>query len=706
MSFLNPLFLLAAAAVGLPVAIHLLNLRRPNKVSFSTLAFFNELKKTTIRRIKIKQLILLFLRAAAVLCLAFVLARPFLSPNFGGGMADSDEPSVTAVLLDNSISMERIDANGPIVDQAKTLIRELAAQAKEEDRFVLQTGNGESFPLTTLNSDELVSLVDDVKIQKSGNYMANRINDIKTYLNTTPFKNKKLFVLTDGQATQFQFLDGIEEESSEIPVSWIKIGNPDVQNTAILNVISTTSIGGVGVPYTLQVEVLNTGERPAANQFLSMQFNNQDVGQYAVELSPGEKQVYTFEVVPGKTGDIPGKVVIEGDEFSHDNTYFFSVSVSESRNILWVTEKESNSTEFDSYTGLVLQAATENDAQLNFTKSEISTFNTEDLNEYDAVLLDGVRSVPEYTYSTLSGFVQSGKGLLFFPSEAGDISNYNGFLGQLNAGQYVGLKGEYASFNPITTIDALPEGHPIVEDIFEKSDEEQLKINPPELFYYLNYEPPATNNGIGLIYSSLEDIILYEQPVGNGTVFIFSIGNDPGWSNLPVNPVFAPLYYKTVLYAASFDEGGLKSHTLGSPFVYELPADAGQVELQINEMRIKPERNPRTNGVQISYRAAEWVPGWVNIQSEANTRTVAVNLPSGESVFNSAAAESENLVTNIKDKLNANVIETVNISDVEIQRTLQKAGYGREIWQWFMWAAFILLLTESAVTIWFKTENT
>ncbi|HBQ61566.1 MAG TPA: hypothetical protein DD671_18635, partial [Balneolaceae bacterium] len=106
MSFLNPLFLFALVAVGLPLLIHLLNLRRPQKVSFSTLAFFRELKNTTIKRIRIKRYLLLILRLLAIACLALVLARPFLPPALSGG-GSAQAPALNAVLLDNSISMSR-----------------------------------------------------------------------------------------------------------------------------------------------------------------------------------------------------------------------------------------------------------------------------------------------------------------------------------------------------------------------------------------------------------------------------------------------------------------------------------------------------------------------------------------------------------------------------------------------------------------------
>jgi hypothetical protein len=113
MSFLNPFFLLALLAVGLPLLLHLLKLRKAKKLSFSTLQFFKALEQTTLRRVEIKRWLLLLLRMLALACLAMVLARPFLPPN-SFGLANQNASVVHAILIDNSSSMSRIGPQGPL----------------------------------------------------------------------------------------------------------------------------------------------------------------------------------------------------------------------------------------------------------------------------------------------------------------------------------------------------------------------------------------------------------------------------------------------------------------------------------------------------------------------------------------------------------------------------------------------------------------
>ena len=181
MSFLNPLFLFALIAVGLPLIIHLLNLKKPQKVPFSTLAFFKELQKTTIRKIKIKQFLLLFIRLLAVFCLALVLARPFLPPGFNF-FGDPNTPSLNAILLDNSISMGRINEKGPLFDQAKNAIRYITESAKENDRFVIQTTNGMPQLPSVMGSNMTVRKVNALELEPAGNYTGARLSSLLDYL--------------------------------------------------------------------------------------------------------------------------------------------------------------------------------------------------------------------------------------------------------------------------------------------------------------------------------------------------------------------------------------------------------------------------------------------------------------------------------------------------------------------------------------------
>ncbi len=136
MIFLNPLVLFGLLAASIPVLIHLLNLRKLKRIDFSTLAFLKELQKNKIRKIKIKQLLLLALRIMIILFIVLAFARPTLKGISIGGM--SSAAKTTAVfILDNTFSMSVVDNNGSYLNQAKETIKELLSQLQEGDEASL-----------------------------------------------------------------------------------------------------------------------------------------------------------------------------------------------------------------------------------------------------------------------------------------------------------------------------------------------------------------------------------------------------------------------------------------------------------------------------------------------------------------------------------------------------------------------------------------
>ncbi len=696
MSFLSPLFLIAVSAIGLPLIIHLLNLKRPQRIQFSTLAFFKELQKTTIRKIRIKKYLLLLLRLLAIACLAIVLARPFLPPGLNTS-ANSQAPSLNAILIDNSISMSRIGEKGPLLEQAKEIVQSIQESSKDEDRFILQVTNGEAQYTTIIGHNQLVRRIDDIDISSSGNYTNQRIENLYQILEEAPYENKRLFIIGDGQLTQFKDQGLPQSPGQLISSTYIDLGNVDVQNTAITNLESSTNMIGARLPVNLSVTVQNKSDVPIANQFVSLEFMGELVGQYSLSTEANSSQIFRFEVIPQEVGSSNGRVIIEGDEFTLDNEYFFTIEVPETRKILWINEENDLSASLKSYTEVVLEASGNNDSQLSYLKSESEFLGTDEIFEYDIIILDGIKSVPEYAINNLQDFVQSGRGVIFYPSQEGDIRNYNNFLQQFNIGDFEGIVGEYASFRPVARGNGFLEDHPIFTGLFERSDNEALRIADPDVYYYYKLKPSSSPGGFNIISLNTGDPLIREKRFGDGKLIISAIGNTPGWSNFSVKPLYAPFYYRSLLYVASSEEGGFSNHQLGKPFRWTGNLDAEQSSIIVNSETIIPESRITANGSELTYSAENWNPGWVTLTDDNKTYSVAVNLERNESDFG-----NENIGRLFNDIAYVN---TTGIGEQSIENEIKASGFGREIWSWFMLAGLFFLIAESLISVFYKAET-
>jgi hypothetical protein len=99
-SFLSPLFLAGAAAAAIPVLLHLLKREPEARVRFSDVRLLRNAPVEHTSRRHLRELLLLALRVAALLLLAFAFARPFFA-----GTAAQASSGVTMIALDTSLSM-------------------------------------------------------------------------------------------------------------------------------------------------------------------------------------------------------------------------------------------------------------------------------------------------------------------------------------------------------------------------------------------------------------------------------------------------------------------------------------------------------------------------------------------------------------------------------------------------------------------------
>jgi hypothetical protein len=120
LSFLSPLFLAGAAAAAVPLILHLLKREPEPRVKFAAVRLLKRAPVEHTEKRRIRELLLLALRIAALILLAFAFARPF----FASGAAISTT-GVTMVVLDTSYSMS---APGRF-ERARQLAKDVVSRA-------------------------------------------------------------------------------------------------------------------------------------------------------------------------------------------------------------------------------------------------------------------------------------------------------------------------------------------------------------------------------------------------------------------------------------------------------------------------------------------------------------------------------------------------------------------------------------------------
>src|SRR5215467_3181182 len=102
MGFLTPWFLAGAAAVGLPVWLHLLRKHKTTPLPFGSLMFFEKRTQSSIKHRRLRYLLLFAARTLLVLLLVLAFAHPYIRQQVLGGKRSGE---FMVLAIDNSLSM-------------------------------------------------------------------------------------------------------------------------------------------------------------------------------------------------------------------------------------------------------------------------------------------------------------------------------------------------------------------------------------------------------------------------------------------------------------------------------------------------------------------------------------------------------------------------------------------------------------------------
>ncbi len=203
MSFLNPLFLFALAAAAIPILIHLFTRRRPREVPFPSLEFLSEVNQSEIRRLKLKQWLLLLLRTLAVAAIALAMARPALK---GATGARSGAATSVVVLVDRSGSMSAASASGALLVEAKRIAEDLLGTLGASDELLLVPYDLAPHPFTARAIGDLGRLRAGVQGLNAGALATDHQQALASgarALGEAHALNRELFWISDFQMTGF-----------------------------------------------------------------------------------------------------------------------------------------------------------------------------------------------------------------------------------------------------------------------------------------------------------------------------------------------------------------------------------------------------------------------------------------------------------------------------------------------------------------------
>ncbi len=733
MTFLNPFFLFGLAAASLPVLFHLFARRKSRRVEFSSLRFLRKLEKTSMRSVKIRQILLLIVRTLLIAALVLAFARPALKGYLGNFFGSSHANTSMVFLVDNSASMSRSDDRGELFKQAKDAATSIAGVMTDGDNATViplaSIARGVPYhPMRTKR--EVLAALNNVHLADRPVSLSDGLRMASSILSGSHNVNKEVYLFSDDQARNLRDETGgmakvtDSNHASKLfdastRVFTMTLGNGEHlagRNLSLDSLHAITTIFEPGRPIQFEAWVRNTTSEPAQNIAISLFYNGERVAQQTIaSIAGGESQHLTLEGPSRGSGIIKVRAELEPDALPFDNTRFAVITIPLSRRIGIFMDDPSNA----SFIKLALeQTLSQAQGAMPFetevkSLSELRSLSANTEN-YDGVLVGlGPKALDAIDLAGLKGYISSGHGAAVFLMPKTDIPSVNPDLAALSLPQITRKEGipddasivsdaHYLSFASMEFAD------PFFSGMFESamnSASVLQSIASPKIFE--SYDLGA-NAGLPLIKLSNGSPFLVESRLAKGDILLYGIPPTLDYSDFPRKSIFLPLIRRTAAYVSSvhssLDENQPNAFVTTEPFQVRLPALAGMqagatVLVQAPDGTSAMERVSKApDGTPDLQMDAARVAGNYTVFRDAEARdpiaAFAVNIQSDESDLRAASPSQMKTYFAARMANPKPSILSLQPGDRQLIRTVEQSRYGVELWQSFLWAALILALIE------------
>ncbi|MBD3348308.1 MAG: VWA domain-containing protein [Candidatus Eisenbacteria bacterium] len=706
LTFLNAAFLLGALAALLPLIIHLFSRRRVETVDFSSLRFLRELERRKIRRIRVRQILLLIIRSLLILAVALALARPTLRGPLaaGGGHARTS----VVIVLDDSASMSRGSASGEserdIFGLAGETALEVAGLLDEGDQAFLVTA---SYPARselqggTFSRGTLADALREIEPGALATDYSGAVAEALDLLSGARNLNRELYVIGDMQKSGWR--DAVDARPSggapnpddspagedpggadarpggaDRPTAFLFPVDGPVGNFAVVSASARRRYGGAEGLYSFTAEILNGSGRQAEVP-VRLFLDGVQVGRAGVSLSSGERGSARFSASVDEAEWHRGWVELPADVFAADNRRYFVIPPLRRTEVLIVSGEAEERSGEAYYAERALDPAGEG-RRFRTALIDASDLAAQDPARFATVVLADAGRLGDDAVEWVERYVASGGGLFVILGDRTDLRQWNS--GDIPGSGGIRLIEPFESRSGVRLAPS-GQGHPLLEGlVFGERLIDDIGVTRGFAADAPGVEQVLEFPGLG------PALLLAGTPGdGSGEVAVLLTGVDREWSDLPRTGFVVPLFHRVVGEVSGL--GALPRDVLaGGDLVVPIAGDgAGRVEVRTPDGgRLIPEHLGGSRAAVVVRDAV--APGiYEFVRNGAVVALGAVNLDPSESDLSQATREE------ISGRLGEIEHAFVDPGD-DIEERVLASRRGRELWRVFVYVALALLALE------------
>lgn len=531
MSFTYPAFLFALSAIAIPIIIHLFNFRKFKTIYFSNVRFLKEVKQETQAKSKLKHLLVLAARILAITFLVFAFAQPFI-PVENNKVTVGDK--AISIFIDNSFSMDAINKNGTLLDEAKKRALEIVAAYKATDRFQLLTNDFEGKHQRLVNKEEFIELLDEIKISpatRSISEIASRQMDVLQ----DGGKNKISFIISDFQKTSVN-LAQFKNDTSVI-FELLPIIAAEKSNVFIDTCWFESLVRQYGQLERLHVRIKNVSDKILENNSIKLFINEIQKTPASFNLDKDSETEIVLSFASKDVGVQHCRIELNDYPVTFDDKFYISFEVSKNIPVLCINSSDANSESpylnklFGTDSLFIYNSAQEN-------KLDYSTLANNKL-----IVLNELKNITTGLGQELKRFITNGGSVLVFPDKDAELDSYKEFLLSLRANYYERLDTVNSK------IDKINMEHVIYKDVFDKKTFSATNLDLPKVNEHFVFSKTTRSNEEYLLKLQNGDVFLSKYDVAKGKLYVSAVGVSDNFSNFAKHAIFVPTLYKIGMYS-------------------------------------------------------------------------------------------------------------------------------------------------------------
>lgn len=549
LSFLSPLFLVGAVAAAIPIAIHLFYRRAEPVIEFAAMRYLRQAPVEESRRRRLRELLLLALRVAALVLLACAFARPYLA-----GAAVSSG-AATVVLIDTSASLS---APGHF-DRARARAMEVVRAAPATHAVAVLSFANAADVVAPLSADRAGALAAIAQLKPGAGATRYRVA-LQRAGEELGARQGRIVVVTDLQESGWDAVtdggipEGVTVEVEEVdgPAANLALTSLRVEAGEAVAVVQSFS------PQPVTEQVVFTSEQ-------------RRLGAVPVALAAGGSAEARLPLAGVQGGGLTASIA-DRDGFLADNARHAVLDARNATSVLALTASGHPSEALYLERALAVADGPGGFRFRAIRAAAFAAFEAGPAGELDVIVIAGTTGLDERGRERLAQFVRGGGGLLvaagpdvepaILTQALSGVVSTSWRVRPAAAVSFAPADGRHPVFRPFGGVGTLG------NVTFTRA----ALVDAPEgarvLARYTDGTPA-----------------LVEERTATGRVLVFGSDLNHRWNDFPLQPAFVPFVHETIRYLASPRTS--RSEYLVGELPGVLGATPGVVQLAPNQPRAR-----------------------------------------------------------------------------------------------------------------------